>query len=129
MEDRRDIFRPPNAQCGPVTTLGGFNPDPIRFIYEQLADHLEAKIRSGELPPNVPLRAERQLAEQYGVSLGTARHATKLLRQRGLVLTLRSKGTFVLPLDPNATDGADDARSRGESAGEPLADSLARRLP
>lgn len=31
----------------------------------------------------------------FGVSLGTARRTVRLLRERGLVVTVRSKGTFV----------------------------------
>lgn len=65
------------------------------YIYETMADHIALRIKSGELKPNTPLPAERRLAEEYGVSLGTARRATQLLRDRGLVLTLRSKGTFI----------------------------------
>lgn len=65
------------------------------YIYERMADHLAARIEEGDLLPNRPLPAERRLADEYGVSLGTARRATELLRERGLVITLRSKGTFV----------------------------------
>lgn len=65
------------------------------YIYERMADHLAARIEEGDLPHNGPLPAERRLADEYGVSLGTARRATELLRERGLVVTLRSKGTFV----------------------------------
>ncbi|MGW4591894.1 winged helix-turn-helix domain-containing protein [Amycolatopsis thermoflava] len=65
------------------------------YLYDKLADHLAERITSGELAPNTPLPAERRLAQEYGVSLGTARHATHLLRQRGLVITIRCRGTFV----------------------------------
>lgn len=75
------------------------------YAYQQLADHLAARIAAGELRPNTPLPAERQLAEEYGVSVGTARHATRLLRYRGLVKTIRSKGTYVVPI----TEGAKHA--------------------
>ncbi|MFD2422203.1 winged helix-turn-helix domain-containing protein [Amycolatopsis pigmentata] len=72
------------------------------YIYETMADHIEARIMSGELRPGDPLPAERKLAEDYEVSLGTARRATEALRHRGLVVTLRSKGTFVV--DANRRD-------------------------
>jgi DNA-binding GntR family transcriptional regulator len=58
-------------------------------------DHLAARIVSGDLAPNTPLPSERRLAQEYSVSLGTARHATRLLRFRGLVKTIRSKGTYI----------------------------------
>lgn len=74
-----------------------FEPNPaIGYLYEQMAQHLAARIESGELAPNRPLPSERRLAVEYGVALGTARHATRLLRYRGLVVTVRSKGTYVI---------------------------------
>lgn len=66
------------------------------YVYEMMADHLAARIASGELAPNTPLPAERRLAEEYEVSLGTVRHATQLLRERGLVITIRAKGTYIV---------------------------------
>ncbi|TVT19795.1 winged helix-turn-helix transcriptional regulator [Amycolatopsis acidiphila] len=68
-------------------------------MYEQVAAHIQARIRSGELQPNQPLPAELRLAQEYGVSLGTARHAVRLLRYRGLVQVIRSKGTYISRLD------------------------------
>lgn len=70
------------------------------YIYEWMADQIAARIMSGDLQPNTPLPAERRLAAQYGVSLGTARQATRVLRARGLVVTLRSKGTYVAERGP-----------------------------
>lgn len=77
-------------------TVPDFDPSETPgYIYEMMADHLAARIEAGELRPNKPLPAERRLAVEYGVSLGTARHATEILRERGLVFTIRSKGTFI----------------------------------
>lgn len=74
-----------------------FNPSSKPgYVYEMLADHLAARIASGEFVPNTPLPSERRLAVEYDVSLGTVRHATQVLRERGLVVTIRSKGTYVL---------------------------------
>lgn len=68
----------------------------MAYRYRQIAGHLAARITSGELAMNRPLPAEVRLARQYGVSLGTMRRATEILRNEGLVVTLRSKGTFVI---------------------------------
>ncbi|WP_246127808.1 winged helix-turn-helix domain-containing protein [Amycolatopsis rhizosphaerae] len=65
------------------------------YVYLWLAEQLTDRIASGNLPPDAPLPNERTLATEYGVSLGTARHATRILRERGLVITLRSKGSYV----------------------------------
>ena len=73
-----------------------FQPDEVfGYLYEQMANHLAARIESGELAARTPLPSERRLAQEYRVSLGTSRHATRLLRYRGLVVTVRSKGTYV----------------------------------
>ena len=65
------------------------------YVYMRLADHLAARIASGELPADGRLPGERDLAAEYGVALGTARRAVEELRDRGLVVTLPGKGTFV----------------------------------
>ncbi|GAB2993445.1 winged helix-turn-helix domain-containing protein [Amycolatopsis acidiphila] len=75
------------------------DPDTPGYLYEALAKLLATRIESGELAPNTPLPAEGQLARDYGVSLGTARHATRILRERGLVVTVKSKGTYVAKRD------------------------------
>ncbi|MBO3751655.1 winged helix-turn-helix transcriptional regulator [Streptosporangiaceae bacterium NEAU-GS5] len=65
------------------------------YLYTAVADHIEARIAAGELPEGARLPSEPELHEAYGVSLGTARSALKELRRRGLVITLRAKGSFV----------------------------------
>jgi DNA-binding GntR family transcriptional regulator len=65
------------------------------YVYARVADHLAARIEAGELTEGARLPAERDLAEEYGVAVGTARRAVEELRERGLVITLPAKGTFV----------------------------------
>jgi GntR family transcriptional regulator len=65
------------------------------YTYVRVADHIAARIAAGELAPGSRLPAERDLAAEYGVALGTARRAVEELRDRGLVVTLAAKGTFV----------------------------------
>src|SRR5437764_13563985 len=79
----------------PVVHKIDFQPDPTNYAYVHMANHIKKRIEAGELKFNKPLPAERRLAQEYGVSLGTARRATEELRSWGLVFTLRSKGTFV----------------------------------
>ncbi len=61
-----------------------------------LADHIAARIAAGALPADARLPGERDLAAEYGVAIGTARRAVEELRDRGLVITLPGKGTFVI---------------------------------
>lgn len=67
----------------------------IGYEYLRVADEVAALIESGDLPPGSMLRGERAMAEEYGVAIGTARRAVRELRDRGLVVTLPAKGTFV----------------------------------
>lgn len=64
-------------------------------IYVQVADFIEARIDSGELAPGARLTAERDLAAELGVAYDTVRRATALLRERGLIVTVQGRGTFV----------------------------------
>jgi GntR family transcriptional regulator len=65
------------------------------LVYVRVADDIAARIASGELAPGTRLRAERDLATHYGVAYGTIRRATQLLRERGLIVTIHGRGTFV----------------------------------
>lgn len=69
--------------------------DPRRpvYAYVQVANHLAAEIAT--LEPGARLEGERELADRLGVAVGTVRRAMEELRDRGLVVTLPAKGTFV----------------------------------
>ncbi|WP_433233996.1 GntR family transcriptional regulator [Actinomadura nitritigenes] len=81
-----------------------YSPSPAAYVYAEVADHLALRIQAGRqaappagaLPPGARLAGERELAEEYGIAIGTARRATQELRERGLVRTLPGKGTFVV---------------------------------
>ena len=66
------------------------------YVYAKLADHLAARIETGELPNGSRLPGERDLADEYGVAVATARRAIQELRDRGLVVTLPAKGSYVV---------------------------------
>ena len=66
-----------------------------QLVYVQVADHLTGRIERGELAPGSRLPPERELAEFYGVAYDTVRRATSLLRERGLIVTVHGRGTFV----------------------------------
>jgi DNA-binding GntR family transcriptional regulator len=65
------------------------------YVYIGVADHIAARIEAGDLVRGARLPAERDLAADYQVAVGTARRAVQELRDRGLVVTLPAKGTFV----------------------------------
>lgn len=71
------------------------DPDSAVPLYEQLAALLRAEITSGRIPPDRPLPSEHYLQQEHGVARDTVRHAFRLLRDEGLVVTVRGKGTYV----------------------------------
>ena len=81
-----------------MTRVPAFDPaaGPPGYLWRKVADHIAARIAAGELQPGARLPGERDLAAEYGVSLGTARRAVADLRERGLVETLAALGTFVV---------------------------------
>ncbi|PZH16772.1 GntR family transcriptional regulator [Streptomyces sp. NTH33] len=82
-----------------------FNPQGPQLIYVALADHIEARIRTGELQSGARLPAERDLAQEYGVAYLTVRRAAQVLRERGLIVTVHGRGTFVADPLPLEDDG------------------------
>jgi DNA-binding GntR family transcriptional regulator len=75
------------------------DPNAPKLIYVQVADHIAGRIEAGDLAPGARLPAERDLATEYQVAYDTIRRATALLRERGLILTIVGRGTFVRPHD------------------------------
>jgi GntR family transcriptional repressor for pyruvate dehydrogenase complex len=64
-------------------------------LYEQIVLQIEESILKGELSEGSQLPAERELADQFGVSRTAVREAIKALREKGLVDALPGRGTFV----------------------------------
>ncbi|HET9897846.1 MAG TPA: winged helix-turn-helix domain-containing protein [Streptosporangiaceae bacterium] len=64
-----------------------------KHAYLQVADDVQKRIESGEIPLKLP--AERALAVEYGAAYTTVRRAMEVLRERGLILTVHGRGTFV----------------------------------
>jgi len=84
-----------------MTAVPPFDPDagPPGYVYMAVADHIAARITAGELPAGARLPGERELAVEYQVALTTGRRAIQELRERGLVITLPAKGTYVAGKD------------------------------
>ncbi|MFC5824966.1 GntR family transcriptional regulator [Nonomuraea insulae] len=68
--------------------------DPTSPKSAQMAAELERRIRVGEYPPKHPIY-EVRLVQEFGVARETARKATMILRERGLIFTVRGMGSFV----------------------------------
>jgi len=64
-------------------------------LYEQIVQQIEDSILKGELKEGEQLPAERELAQQFGVSRTAVREAVKTLREKGLVEAYAGRGTFI----------------------------------
>lgn len=61
----------------------------------QVAADIEADIDVGRLAPDTRLPSEAELAQQYGVARISVRRALEQLRDRGKVVTVHGRGSFV----------------------------------
>jgi DNA-binding GntR family transcriptional regulator len=68
--------------------------------YRQLAMILTGRIASGEITRRLP--SENTLMQEYGLALGTVRHAIAVLRDEGVVFTTPGLGTFVAKDAPSS---------------------------
>lgn len=75
--------------------IPAFDPDGPELIYVAIADHIAQRIEAGELQPGERLTPERELAVEYRAAYLTVRRAMKELRERGLIVSVQGKGTFV----------------------------------
>src|SRR5581483_8863809 len=83
-------------------------------MYRQIADDLQSKIESGEIPRGTQLATEIDLREQYSASRNTVRDAIKWLTTRGLVETRPGQGTYVIEkINPYVTTLTGDPSSGG----------------
>lgn len=64
-------------------------------LYEKIVEQIKRRILSGDLKVGDHLPAERELAEQFGVSRTAVREAVKALSEKGLVQVRPGRGTFI----------------------------------
>jgi GntR family transcriptional regulator len=76
------------------------DPFGAEYAYVQVADDIQRRITEGEITAKLP--GERSFAEEYGVAYTTVRHAMALLRERGIIVTVHGRGTFVTPREPES---------------------------
>lgn len=88
-------------------------------LYELLAERIVDHIERAGLHPGDRLPAERQLAEQFGVSRTSVSQALVALEVKGVVEVRHGGGVFLI--DPPAPQGLDRLLQRAERLGDILA--------
>ena len=76
---------------------GRINHGSARAVPAQVAADIETDIDSGALAPDTRLPSEMELSAQYGVARVSVRRAIEQLRERGKVVTVHGRGTYVSP--------------------------------
>ena len=86
----------------PVAEVEPFDPDAggPGYVWQAVARHLESRIRAGEWGPGDRLPSGQALAAQYDVAPGTMTRAITDLRERGVVVVVDKKGTYVAVTGP-----------------------------
>jgi GntR family transcriptional repressor for pyruvate dehydrogenase complex len=69
-------------------------------IYEEVADAVHDKIKSGELKPGDKLDSVQQLAENFCVSRSAVREALTALKAMGLIEMKQGEGTYIREFEP-----------------------------
>src|SRR6218665_1933573 len=82
-----------------------------RRLYQQIADQVRQLILNGQYPPGSRLPAERELAQQLGVSRPSLREALIALEIDGTIEIRMGSGIYALTAGKPASTG----RSLGES--------------
>jgi DNA-binding GntR family transcriptional regulator len=106
--------------------MGKVDPDDPRPPYQQVADRLRSAIDDGEVMPGQPLPKQPELATDYGVSVGTVKHALRVLRDEGLIVSRRGEGARVHSQRAVHAAGADTTPVADQDIRDMLADVLVR---
>ena len=64
--------------------------------YLQIADHLRRQIEDGTIPPGRRIPSTVEMEQEYEVARDTLRKATKLLKEEGLIESVRGMGLYVV---------------------------------
>ncbi|MEU1204030.1 GntR family transcriptional regulator [Nocardia sp. NPDC005825] len=80
--------------------------------YQRIAKQLENDIKAGRLRPGQRIPATRELATQFGVSIGAINDAMDLLSTHGLIVTRPRSGRFVAESNAPVTKSTQRARPR-----------------
>ena len=64
--------------------------------YVQIAEIIAAEIKSGQYPRGSKIPSETELLQRFEVARSTVRRSFRLLREQGLIETVKTRGSYVL---------------------------------
>jgi GntR family histidine utilization transcriptional repressor len=87
-------------------------------LYAEVKQHILARVRSGEWPPDHRIPSESELVEQLGVSRMTVNRALRELSLEGVLVRMQGRGSFVAGGNSHSdvfavTNIAEEIRARG----------------
>lgn len=65
-------------------------------IYEQIISEIERYVALGILKPNEQLMSIREMATSLGINPNTVKKAYSELENKGVIVTISTKGTFIV---------------------------------
>ncbi|GIV98244.1 MAG: GntR family transcriptional regulator [Herpetosiphonaceae bacterium] len=83
-------------------------------LYQQIADQIRERVRSGALPPGTRLPPVRQLANELGLTRLTVHTAYAELQAEGIIESFVGRGSFVASQSGTATAPPADAGARAQ---------------
>ena len=73
--------------------------------YLQIADHLRRQIEDGTIPPGRRIPSTVEMEQEYEVARDTLRKATRLLKEEGLIESVRGMGLYVVDRSKPPAEG------------------------
>lgn len=90
-------------------------------VYEEIVNQIKDRILSGDLKPGDKLPAEREIAEQFDVSMVSIRQALSILESHGLLVRTATGGTYeVKGEDVEVSQLVNLLKTRTSEINEPL---------
>lgn len=78
-----------------------------RPAYQQIADDLRERIKTGRLKPGDRMPSRKTIAEEYAVAPETVKKAQDELAREGLITARSTRGTFILRTPQEAEPSAE----------------------
>ncbi|WP_326945443.1 GntR family transcriptional regulator [Amycolatopsis sp. NBC_01307] len=72
-----------------------FDPDDPRASYQLVADTIRDRIEDGTYAVGLKLPPHQEVADEFGVSVGTVKRAYALLQDAKLIVPKQGMGTYV----------------------------------